>query len=300
MASFKSWVKAYRLRTLPLALSVILTGSFLAIQDGTYNGWVIGFSLLTTLFLQILSNLANDYGDSMKGTDNYERVGPQRTVQSGEISHESMKRAIMAFASLSLLSGVVLLYFSFGDDFKMALLFLVLGVAAIWAAVKYTVGDNAYGYSGFGDLFVFVFFGLVGVTGSYYLNTQMLNFSVLLPASAMGLFSTGVLNLNNMRDIDNDINCGKHTLASRLGIVEAKKYHMILIFFGWILLLAWMMLQKEHLERLVLLVALPFFVFDVFKVMHTKAQKDIDPYLRKLALKVLLVAMLFGVSILLR
>jgi len=298
MASFKSWIKAYRLRTLPLALSVILTGSFLAIQDGVYNNWVIGLSLLTTLLLQILSNLANDYGDSMKGTDNHQRIGPRRTVQSGEISREAMKKAIMLFASLSLLSGVALLYFAFGDDFKMALIFLIIGLAAIWAAVKYTVGKNAYGYSGLGDLFVFVFFGLVGVLGSYYLNTHTLNITVLLPAAAMGLFSAGVLNLNNMRDIDNDIRSGKHTLASKMGIVEAKKYHMILIFFGWILLLAWMMLQRGHQERLILLVALPFFVYDVFKVMHTKTQAGLDPYLRKLALKTLLVALLFGVAIL--
>lgn len=299
MASFKSWVKAYRLRTLPLALSVILTGSFLAMQDGVYNGWVIGFSLLTTLFLQVLSNLANDYGDSIKGTDNDDRVGPQRTVQSGEISRESMKKAIIVFASLSLLTGVALLYFSFGDNFKLSLLFLVLGLAAIWAAVKYTVGEKAYGYAGFGDLFVFIFFGLVGVAGSYFLNTHVVSADVFLPASAMGLFSAGVLNLNNMRDIDNDIRSGKHTLASRLGVAEAKKYHLILIFFGWILLLAWMMLQKDHPERLILLVALPLFLLDMYKVMKTKEKRDLDPFLRKLALKTLMVALLFGVSILL-
>ena len=299
MASFQSWVKAYRLRTLPLALSVILTGSFLAIQDGIYNGWVIGLSLLTTLFLQVLSNLANDYGDSIKGTDNNDRVGPRRTVQSGKISRESMKRAIIIFASLSLISGVALLYFSFGDNIKLSLLFLMMGLAAIWAAVKYTVGDKAYGYSGFGDLFVFIFFGLVGVVGSYFLNNQSVNAEVFLPASAMGLFSAGVLNLNNMRDIDNDIRSGKHTLAARLGLVDAKKYHLTLIFFGWILLLAWMMLQKNHSERLILLVAMPFFMFDLFKVMQTKHKPDLDPYLRKLALKTLLVALLFGVSILL-
>jgi 1,4-dihydroxy-2-naphthoate octaprenyltransferase len=299
MASFKSWIKAYRLRTLPLALSVILTGSFLAIQDGGYNWWIIGFSLLTTLFLQILSNLANDYGDALKGTDNKQRVGPQRTVQSGEISRVSMKNAIMIFASLSLLSGITLLYFSFGDDFKLSLIFLAIGLAAIWAAVKYTVGNNAYGYSGFGDLFVFIFFGLVGVTGSYFLNTHVVNAAVFLPASAMGLFSAGVLNLNKMSDIDNDVSSGKHTLASRLGIVDAKKYHLVLIFFGWILLLAWLMLQKLHPQRLILLTAFPFFIFDLFKVLHTKEKVALDPYLRKLALKTLLVAILFGVSILL-
>lgn len=299
MASFNSWVKAYRLRTLPLALSVILTGSFLAVQNGVYNWWVIGFALLTTLFLQILSNLANDYGDSLKGTDNQNRIGPERTVQSGEIDRTSMKNSIIIFAFLSLLSGVVLLYFSFGDNITSALLFFILGLAAIWAAVKYTVGKNAYGYSGLGDLFVFIFFGLVGGVGSYYLNAHSLNVAVFLPAAAMGLFSAGVLNLNNMRDIDNDIFSGKHTMASRLGIVDAKKYHLFLIIFGWILLLVWLMLQKQHSERLILLVALPFFIVDLFKVLHTKEKAALDPYLKKLALKTLLVALLFGVSILL-
>ncbi len=298
MASFKSWMAAFRLRTLPLALSVIFTGSFLAIQDGVYNWWIIGFSILTTLLLQILSNLANDYGDALKGTDNSTRVGPLRTVQSGEIQPESMKKAIIIFASLSLLSGITLLYFSFGDNFKMSLLFLFLGLASIWAAVKYTVGKNAYGYAGFGDLFVFLFFGLIGVAGSYFLNTQSVNVAVFLPAAAMGLFSAGVLNLNNMRDIDNDIYSGKHTLASRMGIVEAKKYHMILIFFGWILLLVWMMLQKHHTERLIILVALPFFVYDVFKILHTSEKAKLDPYLKRLALQTLFVALLFGGSIL--
>ena len=299
MASLNSWIKAYRLRTLPLALSVILTGSFLAIQSGVYSWWVIGLSLLTTLLLQVLSNLANDYGDSVKGTDNVGRIGPLRAVQSGEISRESMKKAIIIFASLALISGVALIYFSFGDDFVMALLFFGIGLLSILAAVKYTIGEKAYGYSGLGDLFVFIFFGLVGVVGSFYLNTHTFDFSILLPASAMGLFSAGVLNLNNMRDIDNDIKSGKHTLASRLGIVEAKKYHLILIFIGWILLLVWMMLQNEHIERMVVLVAMPFFVMDIFKVLHTKKQVDLDPYLKKLALKTLLVALLFGVSILL-
>jgi 1,4-dihydroxy-2-naphthoate octaprenyltransferase len=299
MASAGSWIKAFRLRTLPLAFSSILTGSFLAIGKGDYSGTVIFFSLLTTLFLQVLSNLANDYGDSEKGTDNEHRVGPERTVQSGEITQDEMKKGIIVFASLSLISGVALLYFAFGEDFIPALIFFVLGLGAIAASIKYTVGKNAYGYSGLGDLFVFIFFGLVGVLGSYYLNTKSLDWQVLLPAAAMGLFSTGVLNLNNMRDIDNDTASGKKTIPTRIGFVDAKRYHLILILGGWILLLAWMITQKNNWGNLVILIALPLFLADISAILKTTDKAKLDPYLKKLAVKTLLVSLLFGAALLL-
>ncbi len=298
MASTKAWIKAFRLRTLPLAFSSILTGTFLAIGQGTYDVVVIVLSLTTTLFLQILSNLANDYGDAVKGTDNAERIGPSRTVQSGEISPRQMKNAIILFAAFSLISGVALLYFAFGDDFLPALLFFIIGIGAIAAAVKYTVGKNAYGYSGLGDLFVFIFFGLVGVIGTYYLNTKTFDWEILLPAAAMGMFSAGVLNLNNMRDIENDRRSGKNTIPTRIGFVDAKHYHLILILGGWILLLAWMITQKNNWSNFIILTALPFFLMDVFNVLHTQNNADLDPFLKKLALKTLLVSLLFGVALL--
>ena len=296
MAAFKSWINAFRLRTLPLAMASILTGSFLAVGKGVYNGWVIAFSILTTLFLQILSNLANDYGDGVKGTDNENRIGPKRTVQSGEITHEQMKKAIIIFASLSLVSGIILLYFAFGENFVPALIFFVIGIAAIAASIKYTVGNNAYGYSGLGDLFVFIFFGLVGVGGSYFLNTHSFDWEVLLPASAIGLFSTGVLNLNNMRDIDNDRASGKRTIPTRIGFIDAKLYHLILILGGWILIISWIMTQKENWNNYIILIALPLFVVDIFKILKTTDKAKLDPQLKKLAIKTLLVSLLFGVA----
>ncbi len=296
MAAFKSWINAFRLRTLPLAMASILTGSFLAVGKGVYNGWVIAFSILTTLFLQILSNLANDYGDGVKGTDNENRIGPKRTVQSGEITHEQMKKAIIIFASLSLVSGIILLYFAFGENFVPALIFFVIGIAAIAASIKYTVGNNAYGYSGLGDLFVFIFFGLVGVGGSYFLNTHSFDWEVLLPASAIGFFSSGVLNLNNMRDIDNDKASGKRTIPTRIGFIDAKLYHLILILGGWILIISWIMTQKENWNNYIILVALPLFVVDIFKILKTTDKAKLDPQLKKLAIKTLLVSLLFGVA----
>ena len=297
MASAGSWIKAFRLRTLPLAFSSILTGTFLAMETGVYNNLVIAFSLLTTLFLQILSNLANDYGDAMKGTDNENRVGPQRAVQSGDITPAQMKNSIIIFASLSLLSGITLLYFAFGENFIPALIFFAIGIAAIAASIKYTVGTKAYGYAGLGDLFVFIFFGLVGVLGSYYLNTLSFDWQIILPAAAMGMFSAGVLNLNNMRDIENDKVSGKNTIPARIGLVDAKHYHLILILGGWILILVWMILQKNNWNNFVILLALPLFLMDVFKILKIQNNADFDPYLKKLAIKTLLVSLLFGVAV---
>ncbi len=293
------WIKAFRLRTLPLALSSILTGSFLAIGYGKYDWKIIVFSIITTLFLQILSNLANDYGDAVKGTDNANRVGPERTVQSGEITREQMKKAIIIFASLSLISGVTLLYFAFGSNYIPALIFFAVGLVSIIAAVKYTVGSKAYGYAGLGDMFVFIFFGIVGVMGTFYLNTHVFDWKVLLPASAIGMFSAGVLNLNNMRDIDNDTVSDKNTIPVRIGYVNSKKYHLILILGGWILILAWLMTRKNDWSQFIILAALPLFLIDVFAVLSITDKAKLDPYLRKLAIKTFLVSLLFGVALIL-
>ena len=294
----KTWIKAFRLRTLPLAVSSILMGSFVAIFDGTYSGTVIGLAILTTVLLQILSNLANDYGDSQKGTDNVNRLGPERTVQSGAITPAQMKKGIIVFVILSLLSGVSLLYFSFPDDFMLALIFLLIGLAAIWSAIKYTVGKGAYGYAGFGDLFVFLFFGLAGVLGTYYLNARTLNWEVVLPAMSLGFLSMGVLNLNNMRDIDNDVKSGKNTLASRLGFRRAKIYHAVLIISAILLTLDFVLANYESPLNLIFLLAAVIMILDLVKVLKTQEQGRLDPFLKKLALSTFLFTLLFGAGML--
>ncbi len=294
-----SWIKAFRLRTLPLALSSILMGSFVAIHDQRYSWLVIALAAVTTILLQILSNLANDYGDSQKGTDNVNRLGPQRTVQSGEIKPVKMKKAIIFFVMLSLVSGVLLLYYAFSDDFLSALLFLLLGVGAIAAAIKYTVGKGAYGYYGLGDLFVFLFFGLAGVVGTYYLNARVLEWDVFLPAVSLGFLSMGVLNLNNMRDIDNDIKSGKRTLAARLGLQKAKIYHTLLVVGAMITAGVYVMLNYRTPWNLLFLISAIPLLKDLLAVMSTSEQVLLDPYLKKLALSTLLFTILFGVGILL-
>ena len=297
--SFKDWVEAARLRTLPLALASVLTGSFIAIDSGVYHWSIIILAIVTTLFLQILSNFANDYGDTLKGTDNDERVGPQRTVQSGKISPMQMKNAIILFAVLSFVSGLALIYSAFGNHFVLALLFLLLGLFSIVAAVRYTVGRNAYGYKGLGDLFVFLFFGLTGVAGTWFLNSQQWQWDILLPASAIGLLSAGVLNLNNMRDIDNDLKSGKITLAGKMGFKGARLYHTLLVVVSFGLITWFVLLQYKNIWSLLYILSAPFFLADLIKLFKMGYHSKLDPFLKRLSLSILLLSILLGVGLLL-
>ena len=240
----KKWIKAFRLRTLPLAFASIIMGAMLAYADDVGNAMLLSLSLLTTLFLQILSNLANDYGDFVKGTDNENRIGPERSMQSGQITAAQMKSAIIILAVLAFVSGLALIYVSLGDQFLIAVTFLILGVAAIFAALNYTMGKRAYGYSGLGDLFVYIFFGLVAVGGTYYLSSLQWNNYVLLPATTMGLFSTAVLNLNNMRDHLNDEASGKRTIVVKIGFRRAKLYHALLLKVAFLSYLSYVIFYK--------------------------------------------------------
>ncbi len=297
MTKLNSWIVAFRLRTLPLALSSILMGSFLAIATNNYSLSVIILSMVTTLLLQILSNLANDYGDGIKGTDNSERVGPQRAVQSGDISPKQMKIGISIFILLSLISGIWLIIESLGTDWYSGLLFLIFGILAIAAAIKYTIGKNAYGYSGFGDVFVFLFFGLLAVSGTYFLNTHNFIWEILLPASSMGLFSTGVLNLNNMRDIDNDATSGKNTLALVLGFKRAKIYHYIIISAAMVVAVVFVILNYSSFLQFLFLFSFIFIISDLLKISKINNKSLLDPYLKRLALSTLFFTILFGVGI---
>lgn len=299
MTKIKSWISAFRLRTLPLAISSILMGSFLAIASDKYNSLIITLSIVTTLLLQILSNLANDYGDGMKGTDNIERLGPKRTIQSGEISPNEMRVGIILFVLLSLISGIWLIIESFGSDWQLALLFLVFGLASIAAAIKYTVGNKAYGYSGLGDLFVFLFFGLLAVMGSYYLNTLTLSWIILLPTLSMGFLSTGVLNLNNMRDIKNDLQSGKNTLASSMGLESAKKYHVLLVIGAMAAAIAFSILNYTSIWNFLYLVSYPLFILQLLQMIKIKEEKLLDPFLKYLALTTLMFSILFGIGLIL-
>ena len=226
----KYWIKAARLRTLPLAFScVLLSSSLVLITNREFSFRIFFLTLTTTLLLQILSNFANDYGDAIKDTDKNKK-GEQRMVQSGKISKSQMKLAILLLSIITFIIGLLLILVVFKNNFFKILIFLIIGISSIFAAIKYTVGDNAYGYKAFGDLSVFIFFGIIGVMGSYYLFTESFHWLTIPGALFTGLLSCGVLNLNNLRDYESDQLTNKITLVGKLGIKNAKKYHLLLLF----------------------------------------------------------------------
>lgn len=301
----KKWIAAARLRTLPLSISGIILGSLTAVSEG-YGNWLIFLlAFLTTLFLQILSNYANDYGDGIKGTD-AERIGEKRAVASGEISAKQMKNAVILFSILSAVTAISLVWISFHpggqvgiENLKWILLFLFLTIACVWAAIKYTVGKNAYGYAGMGDIFVFLFFGIVSVWGSYTLyQHETFNQLIFLPAAAIGFLSTAVLNLNNMRDIETDRKAGKMTLALRIGFRNAKIYQTFLILFPFVLILIYLNLNGAteffHFSYLVLLIPAILFLKTMFS---TEEPRLLDKELKKVALLTLAFSLILGISI---
>ncbi|WP_297334907.1 1,4-dihydroxy-2-naphthoate polyprenyltransferase [Algoriphagus sp.] len=293
----QAWLHAVRLRTLPLALASILAGSFLAGYDQDFRWEVLVLAALTTTFLQILSNLSNDYGDSVHGADSAERQGPVRAVQSGLISLAEMKQAMILFGIFSLVSGLGLLFIAV-QNWTLFLIFLGLGLAAIWAAITYTSGKNPYGYLGFGDISVFVFFGLLGVSGTYFLHTGTFTLQSLLIASSLGFFSTSVLNINNIRDIDSDQKAGKRSIPVRIGKKHAITYNWILVDLGNISLIIWA-IYSENYPSLLALLALPLMILVGMGVQKAKTSKATDPFLKRMALSTLLWVILFGMGLLL-
>ena len=291
------WISAFRPRTLPLALASILTGGFLAAAVGHFNGLVVGLAALTTVLLQVLSNLANDYGDSQNGADSVHRQGPQRAVQSGAITPAQMKRGMVICALWALASGFGLLWVALGAaGFGLFLGFLALGLAAIWAAVNYTAGSNPYGYAGFGDISVFLFFGLVGVCGTYFLQTRALPMQILLPAAALGCFATAVLNVNNIRDINSDVLAGKITIPVRLGPAYARRYHWLLLLLGLGCATVFVALTYHSPWQWLFALSTPLFVFNARQVWQRQDSMQIDPLLKQMALSTLVFTLLFGVG----
>jgi 1,4-dihydroxy-2-naphthoate octaprenyltransferase len=291
-----AWLTAFRLRTLPLALSSIGMGSFLAYHQGSFRWIILIFACLTTIFLQVLSNLANDYGDSVHGADHADRQGPARMVQSGAISATSMRTAMGIMIALSLISGITLLYISLGFDWKTFLFFLGLGLLSIVAAIFYTSGKKPYGYMGLGDLSVILFFGIIGVTGVYYLYAGSWAWQIILPAISCGVFAAAVLNVNNIRDIESDRQAGKFSIPVRIGRTRAVVYHMLLIGLGWMTAVLYTFLVYQSIWQLLYLICLPLFILNIKAVSEKTKPADLDPYLRQMALSTLIFVILFGIS----
>jgi 1,4-dihydroxy-2-naphthoate octaprenyltransferase len=304
----KHWIEAARVRTLPLSVSGILVGSFYAMSQGIFNWKIVILALSTTLGLQILSNFANDYGDGVKGTDNEDRIGPKRAIQSGLITPGAMRYAIFITAFLTLVSAMLLIYVSFkGKYFLYSIIFFVLGILAIASAIRYTVGKNPYGYRGLGDVFVFTFFGLVSTFGVYFMFAKQIDWLLFLPATAIGLLSVGVLNLNNMRDEESDRKSGKNTIVVKNGGAWAKKYHYLLIITAMVLMLAFALIfdfsyrdpnpGRFNFDLYFFLIAYFPIIAHLKRVAKNKEHKLLDPELKKLALSTFLLSVLLSLSL---
>ncbi|MEJ6793119.1 MAG: 1,4-dihydroxy-2-naphthoate octaprenyltransferase [Lacinutrix sp.] len=309
----KYWLTAARLRTLPLSVSGIIVGCVMAgfsvnnhpenyvITEcfGCFHYYtdytIFILAILTTIGFQILSNFANDYGDGIKGTDK-NRVGEQRLVASGIISPKQMKCAIIITAILTLIVAIALIYQAFGkDNFGYSILFFVLGIISIAAAIKYTVGNNAYGYSGFGDVFVFLFFGWLSVVGSCFLYTKTIHWDLFLPATTIGLLSIAVLNLNNMRDRIEDAKANKNTLVVKMGSQRAKLYHYTLIILALICAIVYVQLHYHSPKQYLFLIAFIPLIMNIVVVAKNIIHKELDSELKKVALSTFLFAVLFAI-----
>lgn len=294
----KHWIEAARVRTLPLSVSGILVGSFYAMSQAYFNWKIVLFALTTTIGLQVLSNFANDYGDGVKGTDNNDRVGPKRAIQSGTISVGAMRYAIFVTAFLTMVSAMLLIYVSFkGRYFLYSLVFFVLGILAIASAIRYTIGKNPYGYRGYGDIFVFIFFGMVSTFGIYFMFSKTIDWILLLPATSIGFLSVGVLNLNNMRDEESDRKSGKNTLVVKNGGAWAKKYHFFLVISAMVFILLFAILKDFNFDQYIFLAAYFPLASHLLRVKRNQDARLLDPELKQLAIATFLLSVLLSLAL---
>lgn len=297
MEKLKQWLSAFRLRTLPLSISGIVVGSCFAVYNGFFNVMVFILALLVTVALQVLSNLANDYGDGVKGTDNHTRVGPTRALQSGKITPKQMLQALKINVLVVVLLTMLLIFKAFGQGYILyTLLFFILGGVSVYAAMKYTMGDSAYGYKGLGDVYVLIFFGFVSVVGSYFLFAKQLDHIVVLPSLVVGLLSVGVLNLNNMRDIDSDRLSNKMTLAVKLGKQRSKNYHLFLVITPMVLGIIFAVLYFTSFWNFLFLLSYVPLTIHIKKIINAKVSDDFDSQLKVLALSTFFFSLLLGVG----
>ena len=296
MKQIKVWLKAVRLRTLPLSVSGILIGNSLCFQDPKFSGILFVLMLFTAISFQIISNFANDYGDGVKGTDNDNRLGPKRVLQQGLLSREILKKGIVIISLISLLLAFVLIFLAFGSNsWYYILIFIGLSFASVWAAIFYTVGNKAYGYYGFGDLFVFLFFGGVSVLGAYFIQLKTFSYPAILLSLVVGFLSVGVLNLNNMRDIDNDAFVGKRTLVVIMGAAIAKKYHLLLLIVSVSILVYVFSSVSIRFFWIPYLAIIPLIVHFI-SVLKNSNPKFFDPELKKLSLSIFFLSLLVFLS----
>ena len=286
----KKWIAAFRLKTLPLALGAIILGSW--VNDFSFDFEIFLLAGITAILLQILSNLANDYGDFIKGTDRHRK---DRQLAGGNISPRSMLIAIVLFALGALSSGIYLLNISFGDDFNLWMKFFLLGIFSIAAAILYTMGKRAYGYMGLGDVFVFIFFGLVGVLGTSYLFRQEIWTSTWLLAIGYGCLCVGVLNVNNIRDLDKDVLTNKITIASKLGLQGSIIYQTLLIITAFLTFSFYHLIENYYSLSPLLILILGF--VHIQKLKEAETETDYNNQLRFLSIGSLGIVLLFVIRL---
>jgi len=296
----KAWIIAIRFQTLSLSVSGVVLSGFIVYSKQLFDINIFLLVLSTTLLLQILSNLANDYGDYKHGTDNNNRIGPTRALQSGVLSVNEMRVALYVIVLLTFASGILLLLNAFNFTFNyLFIVFLIIGVLAIGTAIKYTVGKKPFGYNGLGDIMVFIFFGIVSVVGTYFLFTKQIDKIILLPATSIGLLSAGVLNINNLRDIENDKISNKNTLAVKMGVKKNKLYHITILALSIALLISYLYILNKEIAILFLIIPIVLLVIHGVTIFRNKELSELNKELKKLSLITLLVSVLVGVGIIL-
>jgi len=282
MQKVKYWIQAARIQTLPLSISGILVGSSFAYNINSFDNIIFFLSIITAISFQVLSNFANDYGDGILGTDN-QRIGPDRVIASGKLSLKELKKGIVINVFISITFSYSLIKYSFKSDYFLILIFLILSISSIVAAIKYTMGKSPYGYHGLGDIFVFIFFGYVSVFGSFFLQTKIINYELFILAAIIGFLCVGVLNLNNIRDIENDSAMNKKTIPTRIGFGNAKIYQIFLILFSIVLTALLTSKFKPSYNYIFVVIGILPLVYHLFKVRQAKNPIEFKPLLKQLA-----------------
>lgn len=292
----KNWLYAVRIHTLPLSISGIILGTCIAYSRGYYNKWIFLFSIITGLLLQILANFANDYGDAIKGVDNNKRLGPKRMVQNKYISFSLMKKVIIIFSILSFISSLVLIYISFIKDIINILFFIILSIICIYAAIKYTIGKNPYGYKGYGDIAVFIFFGLIPIQGIYFLYTHFLTFDIIILSISIGLLNVAVLNINNIRDIENDFNNYKYTIPIIIGIKKSFFYQKLLLLIPVILGIFFIIINYKGIYQFFFLLIIVPILYHIKKIKYISNYKEFNNELKNIILINIFYSFLLGIG----
>ena len=283
------WLMAIRPKTLAAAVSPVLMGTAMAFGDGVYHFPSAFFCLIGALLIQIGTNLANDYYDFLKGVDNTQRTGPVRVTQVGYLKPQTVK---WAYVASFVAAGLVSLYLINRAGWPIAL----IAISAVLSGIFYTAGKNPLGYRGFGEVFVFLFFGPIAVAGTYYVQSFEINFAVILAGVAPGLLSTAILTVNNLRDISSDKQSSKKTLAVRFGKSFAKSEYALCLFISLMVPVMIYLLTFDH-AYILLASLLLFLTVSLLKiVLGESSGTELNKVLAKTSQLLLIYSLVFSLG----